>query len=137
MNSYRVLAAATTFLISGSALTGCGGSPTVKENAELKVRVAALETENLVLKAKMAGMQKEVEAAATPVAERHLFIDLEEVPQKDMIDDLNALHVFDESSDKFGPYRPITRGEYVTWLYKAYNAMEPAEKKMPISAEEK
>ena len=162
--AFSAVAVAATFLIVGSTLTGCagGGTQNDPEKEGLRQRVSTLESENLVLKTKLEGMQKALEftnavqspgkgdtahadsgnsgqasgsaapiaSATTPASGRHLFVDLEEVPTADMIDDLNGLHIFDESSDKFGPYRPITRGEYVTWLYKSYNAMEPAEKKM-------
>lgn len=58
------------------------------------------------------------------------FIDLEETPTKEMIEDLAKLHVFDGVGDKFNPNKPITRAEYAEWLFKSYNAMEPSSKQL-------
>ena len=49
----------------------------------------------------------------------HIFIDLEEVPQADMIKDLDKLGLFDGSSDKFDPNSPVSRAQYIEWLFKA------------------
>ena len=53
------------------------------------------------------------------------FKDLKGVPNKTqmMIKDLAQLGVFGEIGNKFDPFQPVTRGEYITYLFNAYNAM--------------
>lgn len=63
----------------------------------------------------------------------HIFIDLEEVPQADMIKDLDKLGLFDGSSDKFDPNSPVSRAQYIEWLFKAYNLLEPESKKIRLA----
>ena len=65
--------------------------------------------------------------AEPPAAETiKQFSDLNaEVPNADFIGDLRKLHLFDDLGDKFEPYKPVTRGEYCTWLFKANNTMVP------------
>ncbi|CAN5139635.1 hypothetical protein BH11CYA1_BH11CYA1_50620 [soil metagenome] len=67
------------------------------------------------------------------------FGDLADIPGKEMIDDLTKLHVFDDlfaSADRdetkalFKPLQAITRGEYITWLYRAYNAIKTPDKQL-------
>lgn len=60
------------------------------------------------------------------------FNDLSDCPSKSMIEDLARLHIFDEMAD-FKPNQPITRGEYVTWLYKAYNAIQPGQRQLHLA----
>lgn len=60
------------------------------------------------------------------------FADLNDCPTKSMIEDLARLHIFDETAE-FKPNQPITRGEYVTWLYKAYNAIQPAQRQLHLA----
>ncbi|MBP9094687.1 S-layer homology domain-containing protein [bacterium] len=67
--------------------------------------------------------------------------DIADIPNKEMIDDLSKLHVFDDlaaasSSDKkalFKPLQPTTRGEYVTWLYRAFNAIKTPDKQLHLA----
>lgn len=63
------------------------------------------------------------------------FSDLDDAPTKDMILELAKLHVFDGTGDKFNPMKPITRAEYIEWLYKSYNALEPASKQLRFAPE--
>jgi hypothetical protein len=79
-----------------------------------------------------AGTDPAASALATPVREG--FVDLGDVSQKSMIDDLTKLGIFDEIKDPaFGPYKFITRGEYVAWLYKAHNRMIPVERQIHMA----
>jgi len=121
-------------------LTGCGGG----NSAVLEGKVAELTAENNALKAKLAALEKAQPApadgagtsepvAAAAGAPAHHFIDLEEVPAADMVRDLDKLNVFGVTGDLFKPNEPITRAQYVTWLYKAYNAEEPAAKRMRLA----
>lgn len=68
---------------------------------------------------------------ANPVAKT--FSDLGDCPNKDLIDDLARLHVFDDLGADFKPYQPITRAQYVTWLYKAYNAIQPGQRQLHLA----
>jgi hypothetical protein len=56
-----------------------------------------------------------------------------DVPTADMINDMAQLKVFEGMGPEFKPYQPITRSEYITWLFKAYNAIRPAEKHIRMS----
>ncbi len=61
------------------------------------------------------------------------FTDLADVPDKELIEQLAQLHVFDDLAPTFKPYQPITRGEYITWLYRAYNAIVPKDKQLRLA----
>lgn len=61
------------------------------------------------------------------------FSDLDETPTKDMILGLAQLHVFDGVGDHFYPNKAITRAEYIEWLYKSYNALEPEAKQIRLA----
>ena len=71
-------------------------------------------------------------SAATKSSSAIAFSDIADIPNKEMIDDLSRLQVFEDltatsSSDTkalFKPLQPVTRGEYVTWPYRAYNAIK-------------
>ena len=130
-------------------LTACSaGAP----SDDLKVKVQELESENATLKAEIAILKDTYAKAKTqemqktapanglpPVANQEapyiVFADIEETPTKDMIQDLSKLHVFDESGSKFNPSKTITRAEYIEWLYKAYNALEPQSKQLRFAPE--
>ncbi|MBA4074448.1 MAG: S-layer protein, partial [Cyanobacteria bacterium PR.023] len=68
---------------------------------------------------------------ATPVTKT--FSDLGDCPNKELVDDLARLHVFDDLGADFKPYQPITRAEYVTWLCKAYNAIQPGQRQLHLA----
>ncbi len=76
--------------------------------------------------------------AATKSSNAIAFSDIADIPNKEMIDDLSRLHVFDDlaaaaSSDTkalFKPLQSVTRGEYVTWLYRAHNAIKTPDKQL-------
>lgn len=51
------------------------------------------------------------------------FTDISEVPTKKYVTELQALNVFETTEPTFRPYEPVTRGEYITWLYQANNTM--------------
>lgn len=134
-------------------LGGCGDSKKLEE------KIDTLERENASLKATIAEQAlqlkacKALTAAVSPVSkepspdniagksadlgakagEEHIFIDLEEVPQADMIKDLNKLGLFDGAGDKFDPNAPVSRAQYVEWLFKAYNLLEPESKKIRLA----
>lgn len=69
------------------------------------------------------------------------FSDIADIPNKEMIDDLSKLHVFDDlaaasstnTKALFKPLQPVTRGEYVTWLYRAYNAIKTPDKQLHLA----
>lgn len=60
------------------------------------------------------------------------YTDLTDLPQKKMILDLAKYPIF-ENSDKFKPFETISRGEYCTWLFKATNALLPANKQINLA----
>jgi hypothetical protein len=68
------------------------------------------------------------------------FSDIGEIPNREMIEDLTKLHVFDDlaasSTDTkalFKPFQAVTRGEYITWLYRAYNAIKTPDKQLRLA----
>ena len=61
------------------------------------------------------------------------FIDLEETPTADTIKDLARLGLFEGMGNKFEPNKPITRAEYIEWLYKAFNILEPEAKRLRLA----
>lgn len=74
--------------------------------------------------------------AAAPAAPR--FTDLGDVATKDMINDLDRLGVFEgTTANQFDPGKPITRGLYAEWLYRAINALEPKEKQVRLAPDAK
>ncbi len=77
----------------------------------------------------------EVAAGAAPaiVLVHAPFTDLEEVPQQKMIDQLTQLGLFDKFGGTFEPFKPITRGEYVSWLFKAHNKIMPPDKQINLA----
>ncbi|MBY0402340.1 MAG: S-layer homology domain-containing protein [Cyanobacteria bacterium] len=56
-----------------------------------------------------------------------------DVPTADMINDMAQLKVFEGMGPEFKPYQTITRSEYITWLFKAYNAIRPPEKRIRMA----
>lgn len=63
------------------------------------------------------------------------FTDLAEFSTKSMIEDLHKLGVFGSAS-QFRPDDQISRAEYAEWLFKAYNALMPAEKQLRLAPSE-
>lgn len=128
------------------------------ENASLKAQLAILKdsfaqrkigelksalagSENIAIKPQLASSTGAVPSStstitttdassALPTAKS--FNDLSDCPSKSMIEDLARLHIFDETAE-FKPNQPITRGEYVTWLYKAYNAIQPGQRQLHLT----
>ena len=85
------------------------------------------------------GLENRTTESSSAVAFSDLT-DIADIPNKEMIDDLSKLHVFDDlavsSSDRkaqFKPLQPVTRGEYVTWLYRAYNAIKTPDKQLHLA----
>ncbi|MGB7416762.1 MAG: S-layer homology domain-containing protein, partial [Thermosynechococcaceae cyanobacterium] len=65
--------------------------------------------------------------AAEEIAE---LTDLTDVPTQAFIVELNKLGVFEQTEGTFKPYEPITRGEYLIWMFKANNAIARADKQL-------
>ncbi len=83
-----------------------------------------------------AGETKDEPSATTPTASAVSFTDLQDVPTKEMIEDLARLGVFSGVNQEFQPNKPITRGQYVEWLFNAYNAIEPSDKQIRLAPQE-
>lgn len=62
-------------------------------------------------------------SASTPIHPQ--FSDIDDSSTKDMIEDLAKLGIFDGMNNTFKPYEKISRGDYITWLYKSINAILP------------
>jgi outer membrane murein-binding lipoprotein Lpp len=135
-------------------LAGCGNSRSKEDQAlidSLTQKNQQLQAENEDLhrklnsqdafKSLMTAMSGRVQTASAPehvatvpAANAHaLFGDLDEATQKPMIDELTKIGLFDEMGEKFDPFKPITRGEYVAWLYKAHNKIMPAERQINMA----
>lgn len=130
-------------LLGGIALTttlsGCSMLGNSKE-------LDALKAENSQLKAQITQLQQQQTTASAestegaPANSHYLtpspkaFDDVDSnIPTADMINDLAQLKVFDEEGKQFKPTEPITRGQYIIWLYKAYNAQHDASKLIRMS----
>lgn len=146
-------------LLAASVVIAGGCSAVDTDQKQLKEEIRQLQSENSSLKAKLTELSEkrntlsEAQKAATAGGDNNStanksaenqeqkqkqepsisYTDLNDCPNKEMIDDLAKLNVFadgDSADTKFNPYRPITRGQYVTWLYRAYNAIQPAERRL-------
>ncbi len=153
-HSIKLLGLASTIML---LTTGCS-SVSESENKKLTEQVQELQSENTSLKAQLAILkdsfaqrkigelktalagtdqsnhptsQTGAQEQATPVTKT--FTDLGDCPNKELVDDLARLHVFDDLGADFRPYQPITRAEYVTWLYKAYNAIQPGQRQLHLA----
>jgi hypothetical protein len=142
-------------LAASVGLSACSSSEDKSKIDELQHRVEQLEKENSSLRTKLpnalalslltsavndAQTKNIQESAATeaeapkPQTTNHpKFSDLDEVAQKQMIEDLAKIGIFDGASNEFLPNKNISRGEYVTWLYKAYNAIMPAAQQIHLA----
>lgn len=149
-------------LICGSLLillTGCSSSAD-KEKEDLKRELSEVKSEASVLKSELASLKNMAPPPKAPDEKAPVatadsakistsaplqLSDLADIPSKEMIEDLNKLHVFDDliqATDKpqgtdkslgdvqFKPLQAITRGEYVTWLYRAFNAIKTPDKQL-------
>jgi|688.fasta_scaffold58962_3 hypothetical protein len=63
------------------------------------------------------------------------FADLQDVETAGEIEDLNKLGVFNKFivGNEFKPYEPITRAEYISWLYTAYNTIRSQSDKIRLA----
>ena len=141
------------FLATSLTLAGCSTAESNRD-AELNARIASLEAENKALKSEITALKisspkstVDTDTAATSTSSAGSaqtesesypnFADIAETPTKDMIEDLAKLHIFDslESKSQFLPDKAISRAEYIEWLYKAYNALEPESKQLRFAAQ--
>ncbi len=134
----------TALLMAGLALTlSLSGCSLLGNSGELKT----LKDENEKLKAQIAQLQQQQTQTAAPSADTETptnthyltpspqaFDDVtHDIPTADMINDLAQLKVFDIEGRQFKPAEPITRGQYIIWLYKAYNAQHDPSKAIRMS----
>jgi outer membrane murein-binding lipoprotein Lpp len=154
---------AILLLASSVLLSGCSGQNTEQqaELDSLKAKVERLEAENEQLRAKANGANaiNTIVNAMVSDQRNHTprtselysqsanttgetqqtqtvhpeFTDLTEVAQRPMIEELSKLGVFDGMTGNFDPDKTITRGQYVTWLYKAYNTLMPVDKQIHLA----
>lgn len=61
------------------------------------------------------------------------FQDIQDCAQRPIIQELSQIGIFDGMGANFDPDKKITRGEYVIWLYKAYNAIMPTDKQLHLA----
>ncbi|KAI9133913.1 S-layer homology domain-containing protein [Acaryochloris sp. CCMEE 5410] len=143
-------------LIGGCNQANQDSTQTNDEVAELKSKLQDLEAENKTLKEqqdeiglgsdplKEAKPVSEVVSKApedtsdnAPVSEAETtkpaavaFKDIADLPTQPLIADLIKLEILEAADDQnFQPYEPISRGEYMLWLFKAHNAISrPAQK---------
>jgi hypothetical protein len=120
-----------TFILLSSflALTGCtsqNAQQSIQNQTRLDAveqRVAALEAEkNTPVAAAPAVAPPAVQPTITEAVPPDGFTDIHGVFGEKEITALNKLHVFDSSSGKFDPQKPITRGEFVKWLVVGANS---------------
>lgn len=157
-NSLRLLPIAATITVLG--LSGCSGGidkATSDRLLQLEEQNKQLQTRNKSLEERLAKAESQISVqsstqasttikpaatdaqSTTPAtttsadeAGKAAYTDLTDVPQKKMILDLAKYPIF-ENSDKFKPFETISRGEYCTWLFKATNALLPANKQINLA----
>jgi hypothetical protein len=131
--------------LTSLSLSGCKNS----EQEKLKVDYEVMKLENERLKSELESLKAQTasatqQAAASPsgsgsatsypAVSPQAFKDVtSDVPTADLINDLALLNVFEGMGTEFKPFQPITRGEYIIWLYKAYNAQRSSDKKIRLS----
>ncbi len=150
----KYLIASCGIMMMAGLTTGCSSSAD-KERENLKRELSEAKAESSSLQSQLKLMQNsndqkkerlnetETGAATTPDTNSFpsnstgvttvQFTDLADVPDKEMIEQLAQLHVFDDLAPTFKPNQPITRGEYITWLYRSYNAILPKDKQLRLS----
>lgn len=132
----QTMCACMTLILGLVGLTGCGASQGKTTVDELQAKFDALEKRVTALEGQTSSAQPNVTGTPATVAATspQAFTDVDaSVPAADMINDLAQLKVFNPASGEFKPYQPITRGEYIIWLYNAYNAMHPPEKQIRMA----
>lgn len=120
------LAALTLLSLSLTTFTGCSQLASQDSVTNLQQRISVLESENAMLKQQLTSMHTTTTTETiTNVPMSHkTFSDLtDETPNISMLRDMIKLGLFDEWGDKFDPNKTVTRSEYITWLFKAYNKM--------------
>ncbi|WP_299492971.1 S-layer homology domain-containing protein [Acaryochloris sp. IP29b_bin.137] len=146
-------------LMGGCSQTQQDSPQTADEVAELKSKVQDLEAENKTLKERQEdiGLGSDPLKAAKPVSETVTkssagdprpspsesspnrpvavaFNDITDLPTQPLIADLIKLKVFEATDDQnFQPYEPISRGEYMIWLFKAHNAISRPKDKIRLA----
>lgn len=126
--------------LAGVSLSGCKNPEQEKLQEKLKVDYEVLKQENERLKSELETLKaqapsKTTEAPASyPAVSPQAFQDVtSDVPTAELINDLALLKVFDGIGTEFKPFQAITRGEYIIWLYKAYNAQRSPDKQIRLS----
>ena len=116
--------------VSICAVSVCASQAAAQEKLtpeQMKKKIEALEKENARLKkttAKEAAVSKPSVKAKTD-SYRGPFNDIGDCFAAKYIDDLRQLGVFDGVGQAFKPSEPITRGEFVSWMVRAANAIFP------------
>ncbi len=124
--SFLVLVLGCFFLVSGCK----GEQPNKKlqeEISTLQQENSKLKAENDLLKVQLSNPAAKTTASATPVATKSplpvAFEDIKGVFGEKEITQIGQLGVFNITSGKFEPQKPITRAEFVRWLVRANNAI--------------
>jgi hypothetical protein len=100
------------------------------ELKEAKTEFARSEEERLALRVAL----RKTEAPSSKPAPA-TFTDLENCFAREQILELQELGVFGEPAEEFRPNEPISRAEYVTWAFKAYNAIQPDKRIHPAQSD--
>ncbi len=133
------------FLLAGGCQFGANSEPTSTQEvaASPSPTVESLDTDSPLSKGASAGSSgsqasPEAENTDTPSEEEVSteepdtktsseepaeLTDIADLPTQEFVSTLNQLGVFEQTGSEFRPYDPITRGEYLTWMYKANNAI--------------
>lgn len=160
---FSLLLLGSWLFIGGCNQPNKESAQTSEDVAELKSKLQELETENKNLKEQQdeIGLGSDPLKAAKPVSETVAdsssdssdtsdssstaetgtpksiavaFKDLTDIPTQPLIADLIKLEVFDATDDQtFQPYEPISRAEYMIWLFKAHNAIIRPEEKLRLA----
>jgi hypothetical protein len=157
MRSKKIVAATALSLALLGCLNGCTSNTQQAEISKMSQKIQQLERENSQLRNQLNSARQLAVSETTPatsvaapqlvpaahspdsagmqLALHPVFVDLDDVSQEPLIEDLAKLGVFDGLGNQFKPYEKISRGDYIIWLYKAYNAIQPPSKRLQMAAD--
>lgn len=141
MKTSALLVPALCCISLSLCLSSCSSDKVTVE--QLQSEISNLKAENQKLREQLASKPAADQSAAVTTSQstetkssrqykEPRFTDIDSSPSKAFIHDLAMLDVYDGTVTEFKPNEPITRGEFVTWLFKANNAILPTDKHFRI-----
>ncbi len=125
---------AASCLVGVFAFAGCGGASDQPDPKALQAQIDKLETENKLLREQLNVALETSSKADQTLASQQAFSDVDdEIPHAKLINQWGTLVQggLKDGSKELQPYEPITRAEFVRWLFKTYNRYYPDGKILP------